>query len=213
MPTQKYFMKKDDKINNLTMISDPYKKSFTYKNGKTINKTYSLFKCDCGNIKEIRLENVANGKTFSCGCLNISLITARVRKGTILENGLKTCAKCKQIKPEEQFYKSAKMIDGLDCWCIDCCKDKMMRHKYHINKEEYDLMYQQQNGKCKCCGGDLTCKSKGPNIDHSHKTNKVRGLLCHNCNVGIGHFQDDINILEKAILYLKQNDLQLEYSI
>ena len=41
-------------------------------------------------------------------------------------------------------------------------------------------------------------------IDHDHKTGKIRGLLCQNCNVSIGKFKEDINIMQKAIDYLKK---------
>lgn len=42
-------------------------------------------------------------------------------------------------------------------------------------------------------------------VDHCHKTNKIRGLLCSNCNQGLGKFQDDVNLLEKAKEYLLDN--------
>jgi Recombination endonuclease VII len=46
--------------------------------------------------------------------------------------------------------------------------------------------------------------SKDMHLDHDHETNKLRGLLCHNCNVGLGHFKDKIVLLESAIDYLKK---------
>ena len=54
----------------------------------------------------------------------------------------------------------------------------------------------------------MICKSppghKSLHIDHDHKTGKVRGLLCHGCNTAIGLMKDDVNILTKAIEYLKK---------
>ena len=44
-----------------------------------------------------------------------------------------------------------------------------------------------------------------PNIDHCHKTNKIRGLLCHHCNIGLGNFNDNVVNLQLAIKYLEKN--------
>jgi hypothetical protein len=57
-------------------------------------------------------------------------------------------------------------------------------------------------GNCSICEKDLNDKFA---IDHDHKTGKFRGILCNSCNVGLGHFRDDVKILNKAIAYLKSN--------
>lgn len=63
---------------------------------------------------------------------------------------------------------------------------------------------------CKICGTKLSANSKVKrnrgHIDHDHKTNKVRGVLCDLCNKGLGQFKDSIESLEKAIIYLKNNN-------
>ena len=70
---------------------------------------------------------------------------------------------------------------------------------YGITPEDYDKMYQSQDGKCAIC--DLvTAKFY---IDHSHESHRIRGLLCLNCNWGLGHFRDSAKLLTKAIKYLK----------
>lgn len=78
-----------------------------------------------------------------------------------------------------------------------------------ITFEQYESLYQEQNGLCKICGKEETRKFKGKvmrlTLDHCHKTNKVRGFLCHMCNVGIGAFNDDINLMLAAINYVKEN--------
>jgi hypothetical protein len=70
--------------------------------------------------------------------------------------------------------------------------------RYGMTVKDYDDLYDQQGGLCKLC----LCKSKLV-VDHCHLTGRVRGLLCTKCNTGLGKFNDDIDMLKKAINYLK----------
>lgn len=74
--------------------------------------------------------------------------------------------------------------------------------KYNITPEDYDELYTKQNGRCAICNKTKEETLTPICIDHSHKTGKVRGLLCYSCNQGIGFFKDDIQLLQKAINYL-----------
>lgn len=78
-------------------------------------------------------------------------------------------------------------------------KNKHLEKLYGITLKEYKQLLKEQNGVCKICGG--TCK-KDLHVDHCHDTGEIRGLLCVRCNVALGHFQDDITLLQKAIEYL-----------
>jgi hypothetical protein len=77
------------------------------------------------------------------------------------------------------------------------------KRKYGITKEEYIVRLESQQGVCAICG--LTC-TRALAVDHNHLTGKVRGLLCNNCNRGIGHLKDSTLLLEKAIKYLKETN-------
>ncbi len=61
-----------------------------------------------------------------------------------------------------------------------------------------DALLEKQKHKCAICGDD-----KKLCIDHDHGTGKVRGLLCTDCNLSLGRFKDNIDILSKAITYLR----------
>lgn len=78
---------------------------------------------------------------------------------------------------------------------------------YKIDYDQYERMYLEQGGVCKICGGEsfLLCPTARIKlvVDHCHATGVVRGLLCHNCNRGLGLFQDSQDSLEKAVQYLK----------
>ena len=76
---------------------------------------------------------------------------------------------------------------------------------YNITPEQLLAMYKEQGNCCKICGIHKDDTKMGLVIDHCHKTLEVRGLLCHNCNVALGHLKDDTELLDKAKQYLKTN--------
>lgn len=86
-------------------------------------------------------------------------------------------------------------------------KDKVLnkryKERYGIRYDEYCNMLKEQNHKCAICGVDEVDSRSGKLcVDHDHNTGKVRKLLCHNCNCGLGHFKDNISSLSKALEYL-----------
>lgn len=82
--------------------------------------------------------------------------------------------------------------------------------KYGLSPQQYDAVLLNQGGVCAICG--LLRGIKRLAVDHDHKTNKVRGLLCQFCNTALGKFLDDVEILKKAILYLEKSQ-QEEYAV
>ena len=68
-------------------------------------------------------------------------------------------------------------------------------------------MLSAQRDVCAICGRSNSNKNKGMlHVDHCHKTGKIRGLLCHNCNVSIGLLADDPAIFRRAIKYIMKGD-------
>jgi len=76
-----------------------------------------------------------------------------------------------------------------------------LKRKYNITPEDYNTLYNKQQGKCAICGNSEELL----HVDHDHITGKVRGLLCLKCNRGIGFLNDDIKILQQAINYLNND--------
>lgn len=95
-------------------------------------------------------------------------------------------------------YNKTKVVAG-DRWKYSILT------KYGINEEQYFEMLAAQHHQCKICGKPVDQNGKRFAVDHCHTTGKIRSLLCHNCNVGLGNFNDNIEIMMKAIEYLKDN--------
>jgi hypothetical protein len=79
------------------------------------------------------------------------------------------------------------------------CRVQALRRKYRMSIEDYDRMLAAQGGVCAICKGPSKRKNGLFDVDHDHKTGKVRGLLCHGCNTGIGLLGDDPRVWERAI--------------
>ena len=81
-------------------------------------------------------------------------------------------------------------------------KDSQLKTRYNLTLDEHLEMYIFQNGKCVICKQRIEYSKI--NTDHNHRTGKVRGLLCHLCNIGLGAFRDNSQILANAIEYLRE---------
>ncbi len=85
--------------------------------------------------------------------------------------------------------------------------------KYGISLAEYEAMYVEQEGRCAICRGEESRFIKRNRagkrmlcVDHDHETGEARGLLCGDCNVALGAFRDDPDIIDKAISYLQYHN-------
>lgn len=76
--------------------------------------------------------------------------------------------------------------------------------KFGLTLADYDSMLAAQGGGCACCGRRINKSGRRLGVDHNHETGVVRGILCHHCNAGIGHFADDPDLLRLAIDYLER---------
>jgi hypothetical protein len=146
---------------------------------------------------------------------------------------MKDCNKCLCSKPESYFHRDASKKDGLRTICIECnkvgkknwnrenperktkrnkewikknperYKANQLRIKFGITLEQYNELFTAQNGGCAICRANGPELKRQLSVDHCHATGKIRGLLCDTCNVGLGYFKDNQNLLAKAIAYLE----------
>lgn len=143
------------------------------------------------------------------------------------ENGLKECKICKIKKPKEDYYKSNTYKSGYRPECIKCCGEKgkkypktkeqirasRLKTAYGITLEDFDKMFVEQGGVCAICKLPQTVENRKGVVshlcvDHCHKTGKVRGLLCNNCNKGIGNLKESKLNLLRAIEYLEKSEIK-----
>ena len=90
----------------------------------------------------------------------------------------------------------------------DRAKSRMRKRLYGITDEQFISMWEEQDGKCKICYTELEITRSGYAIDHCHTSKLVRGILCSPCNKGLGHFKDNIEVLNKAASYLNEAKLK-----
>lgn len=152
--------------------------------------------CACGCKRPLSL-NRKRQSQFIRGHGNLKTI-----KGVAVPEGHKCCVQCETVKPLDQFYKRSRRpayTDGRNVVCGACLSFNLRLRRVGITKKEYDELWKAQNGLCKICFALATV------IDHCHKTQKVRGLLCTNCNLVLGHAEDNPAILQAAITYLQES--------
>jgi hypothetical protein len=144
----------------------------------------------------------------------------------------KICKKCNENKDISLFrqtnYKRKDGGQNLKTVCRDCeNQDRLYnyRHKggkekqklraqrnnlkkYGLTVDDYNNMLKKQQGNCAICSSSVSHRTNTNYnlfVDHCHTTGKVRGLLCHHCNAGLGHMKDSKEFLERAIRYLDEN--------
>ncbi len=93
--------------------------------------------------------------------------------------------------------------------------DNRRRFLYGLGRAEYQALYTAQGGRCAICAAqrEIARYGRGQNaprkdvicVDHDHATGRVRGLLCHDCNNGLGRFADSPERLAAAIAYLARS--------
>ena len=85
-------------------------------------------------------------------------------------------------------------------------KDSKYKCEYGITNADKQEMARQQGFKCRVCGNEFK-NSRDMHIDHCHEEDQIRGILCSGCNVGLGHFKDNVASLMQAIMYLIESRL------
>ena len=120
------------------------------------------------------------------------------------------CGKGHEYTEENTYIKPNGQRQCKSCR-LDSQRHSVLFHKYGISWDDVMMMHVVQDGRCGICLREISEELKNMVVDHDHETDEVRGLLCRWCNVGLGHFQDEPQLLQNAVSYLERS--RPEYQI
>jgi Recombination endonuclease VII len=133
---------------------------------------------------------------------------------------MKRCPDCLQCKPLSDFPRNRRTKSGYATYCklrhnargretrqrlYGGGRHYHLRRRYGIGAAEFDDLVRGQGGVCPICN-----EADPEHVDHDHLTGRVRGILCFNCNGGLGQFGDDTERLVRAQLYIDWSDMTPE---
>lgn len=129
----------------------------------------------------------------------------------------KTCSRCGEVKPADQFYSKRRR-------CKPCQlvmqreyrankpgyhRKHNLRHRYGLTYDDFHSILEAQNYSCAICEVEISHgleyrTDRSVAVDHNHDTGEVRGILCSKCNLVLGHARESTEILYKSIVYLSE---------
>jgi hypothetical protein len=127
-------------------------------------------------------------------------------KDVILERTRKGALQYYNDHKQEILDKWKKQRKGKDDKSISKLRrerDRHLQRRYGVSLQWYEDTLKIQGGGCFICGR-MPGKNRNLHVDHCHKTNRVRGILCATCNGVLGRFYEDVSRFEKAIEYLRR---------
>ena len=145
----------------------------------------------------------------------------------------KTCTKCGIEKELQEFNLNPEGFMGRRSICLECRREeyktstpgrrrvagndernRRRRHlsmKFGLTEDDYLKLLETQDHGCAICGSPTSVFGRNKDnrlaVDHDHKTGRIRGLLCGNCNIGLGQFKDDPLLLMAATRYLAEAEV------
>ena len=122
----------------------------------------------------------------------------------LMEQNLWFCVRCKKHKLKSEFgIRRDKDTNGgwdYNTVCKECLRNSRLKCEYGITLEDYNKLFDEQNGCCAICGKHQSEFKRPLSVDHDHNTGKVRGLLCTPCNNGLGVYEGWSKQFESEII-------------
>ena len=154
----------------------------------------------CNKIKLLNefYKNATTSTGYTGQCKNCNNI---LRKAYFKAYRKTPEAKTKHNKRQREYYYRKKNKEEIKEKEVTTWKEISLLQKYDMTLDHWNMLYKRQKGRCAIC---KAIPERGLCVDHNHKTGHNRGLLCHNCNAGIGFLQDSPKILKSALAYLSK---------
>lgn len=128
----------------------------------------------------------------------------KVRAKVSVPPGHKRCPQCSEVKPHSDWERNKSTSDGWASYCRACRAERnrasYFTRKYGLTEGEVGEVTASQMGVCCIC-----LAAPATQVDHCHQTGRVRGVLCFNCNSGLGLLRDDPAAAYRAADYLEGN--------
>lgn len=141
---------------------------------------------------------------------------ARIPENLYSDNGCRLCCKLRSAAKVEKILAWEKAnpeehANRMRSWTATSegkrsVRNTKLKQQYGITLEEYEKLLESQGGKCAICPTvlDSSQSTTIPHVDHVHnQTGRIRGLLCLRCNLGLGSFRDNPQLLKRAVDYLR----------
>ena len=155
----------------------------------------------CAELKPLedfyRAAGMRDGYRSDCKSCNLAARAAKYRDNP--RPAIDRALQWQRDNPERHLAKQREYAESGKKKVAD--RKSHLKRKYGLTLEDFDAMLASQGGGCAICG-----RTDSDNVDHDHATGRVRGILCFNCNVAIGHVANDEDRLSAAISYLARDD-------
>lgn len=207
IPKNKWKVEPNQKFGFFIVMNPPY---WLFPIGKRNYITqFADCKCICGKERPVKCSYLLReaNEFFSCGCKHA---LKHKTKGSYAKDGYKICYTCNNNLTIDKFSFNNQSYDKLNRNCNTCQYLKSACSRYKISIQDLIQLIEESKLLCGICTKQLVLPNNRNNkedticIDHNHITNKVRGILCQDCNRAIGIFQDDTNRLNNAVKYLNK---------
>lgn len=109
----------------------------------------------------------------------------------------KHCPVCDQVKAASEFSVNRRSANGLQSYCKPCTAEWARARKFGLTVDELRELIRAAGGHCAICQNETPLM-----VDHCHATGRIRGMLCHHCNLVLGHARDDVKVLAACVAYL-----------